>query len=278
MATGRPVDHFDVELPDRVGVKTGAWLHRFPGRPQAAGRLYCFSYAGAGASVFRLWHAGLPPELEVCAIQLPGREDRLREAPLPSIPMIVAALLPAIRSHTDRPFAFFGHSMGAVIACELARALQASAGPAPEHLFISSHRASFIPDPDPPLAHLPDALFVAELNRRYGGIPAEVMQDGELLALLLPGLRADLVALESFGPVQGPQLTMPVSVFGGADDARTPRAHLDAWQSEAAGAVRVRLFPGDHFYLNPQRAAVLKDVSTTLAPMLARAVNSGPLA
>jgi medium-chain acyl-[acyl-carrier-protein] hydrolase len=264
-----------VEHPTAPAVKPAAWVQRFAIRPAATLRLFCFSYAGAGASVYRLWHTALPAELEVCAIALPGRESRLHEPPLPSIPQIVAALLPVIRAHADRPFAFFGHSMGAVVASELARALQADAGPLPVHLFVSARRPCGIADPDTPLAHLPDAQLVAELNRRYGGIPAEVLQHRELLALLLPGLRADLAALESFGTRSGSRFTMPLTAYGGTNDARAPRAHIEAWQAEAAAAFRLRQFDGDHFYLNPQRTALLEDLRSTLAPWLTGSAGSG---
>ena len=256
---------------------TGAWVHCYAARPRAALRLFCFSYAGAGASVYRLWHTGLPSDIEVCAIQLPGREGRLRETPITSLPEMVASLLPALSAQADRPFAFFGHSMGAALAAETARTLQQRGDPVPDHLFLSGRRPAHIVDPDPPIAQLPDAAFVAELNRRYGGIPAEVLAHDDLMALLLPGLRADITALEGFRPAPGPRLSMPLSVFGGLADTRTPRAHLDAWRAEAAGPVRVRQFPGDHFFLNPQRAALLDALRAELAPLVDGALRSaGP--
>lgn len=245
------------------------WVRRFSARPQAKARLFCFSYAGAGASVYRLWPAGLPAELELCAVQLPGRETRLQERALTQLPEIVAALLVALRGEFDRPFAFFGHSMGAVVAAELARALQAGAGPIPEHLIVSGRRAPHLAETDPPIHTLPDAAFVAELNRRYGGIPQEVLQHQELLDLLLPCLRADLTALETFQPPAGPALSMPISAFGGSEDTRASRMQLDAWRQATHGAFRSRLFPGDHFFLNTRRADVLADLSITLAPLLA---------
>jgi len=162
------------------------WLVRKAGAARPCLRLFCVPYAGVGASTYRLWAAGLPAEVEVSAIQLPGRETRLREKPLDRIPDIVAGLLPELRPHLDVPFAIFGHSMGAVIATELCAALVREGGPLPLHLFVSGRRAPHLADPDPSLSHLPDDDFARELNLRYGGIPAEIMADRELMALLLP--------------------------------------------------------------------------------------------
>ena len=248
------------------------WLQRFAPRPHARARLFCFHHAGVGAAVYRLWPAALPAELELCAIQLPGRANRLREPALTSMAALVDALVPVLRPHLDLPFAFFGHSMGAVLAGEVARALHGGRGPAPRHLFVSGRRPAHWPNPDPLLHPLPDAEFVAEIQRRYGGIPPEVAQHEELLALLLPCLRADITVLETHAPAAArPPLVCPVSAFGGSDDPLTPREHLDAWRGETTGAFRVREFAGDHFYLAAERQALLADLAQALAPLLAGA-------
>jgi medium-chain acyl-[acyl-carrier-protein] hydrolase len=258
-------------MDDEIG---GRWLVRGPAsRLAPRARLFCFSYAGGGASAFRQWQAGLPPDLEVCAVQLPGREGRLREPALTRIATAVEALVPVLAPLLDRPFAFFGHSMGAVLATELTTSLSSTGGPTPAHLFVSARRAPGIPDPDPPLGALPDAEFLAELNRRYGGIPAEVMRDKEMMSLLLPSLRADISALENHRSTPQTRIAVPLSVFGGSSDSRVPRAHLEAWRHVASGGFRLRLFAGDHFYINPRRAELLAEVSATLAPMLGSAAS-----
>jgi len=263
-------------MSDQVG---NTWLVRrgVPGRVVRA-RLFCFPYAGVGASAYRLWATGLPPALEVCAVQLPGREGRFREPPLDRIDAAVAALLPVLRENLDLPFAFFGHSMGAVVATELTLALAAAGAPLPQHLFVSARRAPHLPDPDTPLGGLSDAEFVEEIDRRYGGIPAAVRQDSEMMALLLPSLRADIAALENHVPRRPTLITVPLSVFGGSHDPRVPREHLEAWRRAAAGEFRMRVFDGDHFYLTPRRAEVLAEVATTLAPMLQSGVALHPIA
>jgi surfactin synthase thioesterase subunit len=205
----------------------------------------------------------------VCAVQLPGRENRLREPPVASIPALVSLLAPALAPHLELPFAFFGHSMGAVVAAEVARALVADGGPLPEHLFVSSRRPPHLPGPETPLHLLPDPEFVAELERRYGGIPAEVKAHPDLLALLLPALRADVRALETYRPCARPPLPCAISAFGGSDDRLAPREQLDAWRTETSAAFRVRVFRGGHFYLDARRAEVLADLAATLSPLLA---------
>jgi surfactin synthase thioesterase subunit len=125
---------------------TGPWVRRFTPRPKARLRLFCFPYAGGGASLYRGWSKALPLEVEVCSIQLPGREDRLREAPITSISLLVQALSYAIRPYLDRPFAFWGHSMGALIAFELARQLRREVMPEPGHLFVSGRGAPQVPN------------------------------------------------------------------------------------------------------------------------------------
>lgn len=246
------------------------WVQRFVPRPQARARLFCFSHAGGGAASYRLWSSALPTSLEVCAIQLPGRANRMREPALGSVSALVQNLVPALQPLLDLPFAFFGHSMGAVLAGEVARGLRDAGGPLPRHLFVSGRRPAHWPNPDPLMHTLPDDQFVAEIQRRYGGIPPEVAAHQELLELLLPCLRADIQALETHLPHSSrTPLECPISAFGGSNDPLTPREHLEGWREDTQGPFRVRVFPGDHFYLQPQGDAVLADVATTLAPLLA---------
>lgn len=249
------------------------WVYRPKPNGRAVARLFCFHHAGVGAAVYRLWPSGLPDQLEVCAVQLPGRGGRLREPLMSNVSAIVDALLPALQPLLDRPFAIFGHSMGAVIGSEFVRALAERGGPLPGHLVVSGRRPAHVPDSQPLLNVLDDDAFVAEVNRRYGGIPAEVLADAEVMALLLPALRADITALETFQPGRRAPLPCPISAYGGHHDHLTPRAHLEAWRDETLASCRVRVFPGDHFYLEAQRSLVLAELSATLAPMLGDATT-----
>jgi medium-chain acyl-[acyl-carrier-protein] hydrolase len=236
---------------DAAGIKPSPWLLRFAPRPGARVRLFCFSHAGGGAAMYRTWLDALPASVELCAVQLPGRESRLREPPFTSMPHLVAALVPELLAHLDRPYALFGHSMGALVAFEAARALQAmGAQRQPIRLLVSGRRAPHLPETETLMHTLSDTEFVAEIRRRYGGIPDEVLRHRELLELLLPGLRADIAAIETHTFVPGPALGCPLTVFGGDADARATREQLAAWQLHGHGGMRLRTFGGGHFYLN----------------------------
>jgi surfactin synthase thioesterase subunit len=240
-------------------------------------RMFCFPYAGAAASAFRLWPAGLPEEVDVCAIQLPGRANRLRERPITSIPEMVEAVVDAMADHLDRPFVLFGHSMGGLLAFEVAHELAARGWSTPRHLIISARRAPLLRDPSSLLHVLPDAEFVDEIQRRYGGIPEEILAHQDVLALLLPCLRADITALETHRPPQRVPLGCPLSVFAGAEDRHASPAHVAGWRRETTGAFDTRIFPGGHFYLDAQRPDVLADLSARLAPVIGVAQQREPV-
>ena len=253
------------------------WIYRPVPRPAADVKLFCWPPAGLGAAVYRLWPKDLSPEVEVCAIELPGRGARLREKPISSVSAILSELLPVLRAELDRPFVFFGHSMGAVLAAETARALAASGEWRLSHLIVSAHRPPGMPDGEPVLHTLDDREFVTEINRRYAGIPQQLLEDKETLSLLLPALRADVAALEQHQPAQHAPLTTSITAFGGTSDGSTPREHLEAWRQQTTASFRARMFTGGHFYLESQRAAVLTEVSQILEAAMTRNKTSSPV-
>jgi medium-chain acyl-[acyl-carrier-protein] hydrolase len=226
-------------------------------------RLFCMPYAGGGVAPYRLWFKSLPDDIEVLAAQLPGRESRLRELPLSSIMAMVDTLLPAIEAASDLPYAIFGHSMGALIAYELTAALERRGGRAPSRLFVSARRPPDEPDTWSPIHELPEPVFLEELQTRYGAIPAAVLAEPELLELLLPVVRADIRAVETYWPSSDAPATVrcPVSVYGGDADTHPLPAQLPLWQRLASHPIRVRVFAGDHFYLQGQREALTADIA-----------------
>jgi medium-chain acyl-[acyl-carrier-protein] hydrolase len=248
---------------------TSSWLQYWYRKPQARVRLFCFPYAGGGASIFRTWSGHLPQDIEVCPVQLPGREDRLLERPFSNLPSLLDALVPALLPYLDMPYALFGHSMGSLISFELARYLrQMEYSHMPVHLFVSGHSAPQIPDPDPPTYHLPDSEFIEEL-RRLEGTPEELLQNTEFLQLLLPLLRADFALCDTYKYIHGIPLSVPISAFGGLHDPEVPLDGISAWRVQASGSeesknFRLRFFEGGHFFVHKQQDSLLQTLSQDL--------------
>jgi medium-chain acyl-[acyl-carrier-protein] hydrolase len=240
------------------------WVSRPRARPQARLRLFCFPYAGGGALIYRPWASSLPPEIEVRAIQLPGRETRLAEPPFTRLAPLLAALTQALEPHLNAPFAFFGHSLGALICFELARNLRRLGLPGPAHLCVSGRVAPQLPLRRPPIHTLPDPEFIEQL-RRLNGTPDEVMRNKELRALILPLLRADFALHETYSYTPEPPLECPISAFGGQDDDRAPQEYLAAWQLQTRSGWALQMFPGDHFYLRSGQTALLQALCGDLA-------------
>lgn len=232
--------------------------------PRAKLRLLCFSSAGTGASSYRTWPDLFGEEIEVRAVQLPGREGRLLEAPFTHVEPLVDALLPhALPVLEGGSFAIFGHSLGALVAYRFARRLADARGPRPKHLFVSSRRAPHLPLLHPPLHTLDDEALTREI-RRYNGTPEEVLANKELMELLLPGLRADFQIHETYAHDDAPPLDVPILATGGDRDPGVPEAGLDAWREHTSARFEARLFPGDHFYLNAHRGALVDAIRAAL--------------
>ena len=227
-------------------------------------RLICFPYAGGGASIYRPWSDNLPPTIEVCSIQLPGRGARLLEKPFSRISPLVSALGQALLPLLDKPFAFFGHSMGALVSFELARLLQKKGGPLPLHLFVSGAAAPFLPPREIALYKLPETEFIKALHS-LNGTPKELLESEELMQLLLPTLRADFAVCDTYTYKDGPALRCPITVCGGTRDRKlSRRSDLQAWRSETEASFSVQMFPGDHFFLHTAQSQLLALLSQEL--------------
>jgi medium-chain acyl-[acyl-carrier-protein] hydrolase len=238
------------------------WLTR-PGPDRSARlRLFCFPYSGAGASIYYRWIGQLPRGINVCPVELPGRASRVAEPPYTQLSPLVDAAAEALLPYLHLPFALLGHSMGALVCFELARLLRRR-GLQPVRLFASGHGAPQLPERDPPIHALSEPEFVEKL-REFGGTPEEVLANAELRELLLPILRADFAVCETYAYTAEEPLDCPISAFGGLADREVPGEDLDAWRVQTRGAFTLRMFPGDHFFLQTAQPFVLRSVARDL--------------
>lgn len=224
-------------------------------RPGAAVKLFCLPHAGAGASAYARWPAAFGPSVEVHAIRLPGREDRIRETPTID-PDALAATLAASAAG---PYALFGHSMGARLAFEVVRRLRAAGAPLPEVLYVSGCRAPDVAGGGvlDGLSRAGDDEFIARL-RACGGLPAAVAGEPELLELLLPTLRADFTWLDDYTYLEAEPLPVPIVAFAGDRDRAAPAEEMRGWRRQTRAGFALHLLPGGHFFLHdrlPELAA-----------------------
>jgi medium-chain acyl-[acyl-carrier-protein] hydrolase len=245
------------------------WLSCQREHSQTILSLFCFPYAGGSASIFRRWSEGLPDAVDVCPIQLPGRGSRLPEPSITKMPTLIQAIAEAICPHLQRPFAFLGHSMGALIGFELARHLRAGYGVEPVHLFVSGCRAPQVSAEQLIIYDLPDSEFLKELSH-LNGTPREVLEHPELMQLMLPTLRADLELVQTYTYAAGAPLQCPVTVFGGLQDKEIKRTQLRAWSAQTTARFSLRMLPGDHFFIHASRALFLKALSREVNQIVSR--------
>lgn len=240
-------------------------------RPQASLRLFCFHFAGGDASLFRQWTTLLPPSIEVCPIELPGRASRRAEPALTDFPTLLDTLARRLQPFlAERPFAFFGHSFGGNLAFELTRWLRRQGGAQPVRLFLSATPAWHLRAlPEPRLSHLEDDLFLERIAVRFG-IPPHILVSEDLRDSVLPALRTDILVFESYQYAPESPLDVPVSSFGGTEDPEVNAREVESWRQQTRGDFRSRFFPGNHFFLSAQRArlhqAILEDLSGAQFP------------
>lgn len=244
-----------------------SWFITLKPNPRARLRLFCFPYAGSGVMIYHTWAEQLPSDVEVYLARLPGREGRLREAPLTRLTPLVHLINAEIRPLLNKPFAFFGHSMGAIIAFELARILRRQSGLEAAHLFISGRRAPQLPRDEAITYHLSEPEFTEAL-RNLNGTPSEVLEHPELMNLVMPLLRADFEVCQTYSFVPGAPLTCDMTVFGGLQDPDVPRESLVAWKEQTNGQCSVRMLPGDHFFLHSSQALLLRVLNRELQTLM----------
>lgn len=243
-------------------VTAGAgWVRRFCPAPDAGVRLVCFPHAGGAASFYFPVAQELSPAVDVLAIQYPGRQDRLAEPPLTDLHALAQRSVAELGGWLDRPVALFGHSMGAVVAFEVARLLRARAV-APVALFVSARRPPQVYRHDDVHRRSDDKLL-AEM-RRLGGSLGGLLDDATFQSMVLPSLRGDYQAVETYRYRQAERLSCPLVVLTGDTDPLVDLAEVHRWREHTTGAFELRVLPGGHFYLTDQQQAVLSAIRDRL--------------
>jgi medium-chain acyl-[acyl-carrier-protein] hydrolase len=212
-------------------------------------RLFCLPYAGASASVYMPWNRHLGRSVLVTPVELPGRGSRIRELPCSRLEPLLHDLVPTVARLCDRPFAIFGHSLGALLAYEVAARLELDHDLVAERLYVSGHSAPHHPRREEPISHLPDEEFLTRIRDHYG-TPAEAFTDPQLVKLLLPMLRADFTLAETYEQALDNLLHCPITAMGGLDDPDAQGSDLVGWREYTRRFFRVQMFPGDHFFLH----------------------------
>lgn len=216
---------------------------------------------------FLPWQPLIHPDVEICAIQLPGRGMRFHEEPYTSFAELIVRLTDLIAQEGASRFAFFGHSLGGLLAFEVTRSLHDKGLATPAHLFISGCDAAGYRSPSKQLHLLDDESLVQEL-KTLNGTPSEVLANSELMALILPTIRADFALVEGYRYQQRPPLDIPISVFAGKLDPVDSPEQVDGWKDETTGPFEVQWFEGDHFFIQPEQASVLASLNARLQPYL----------
>lgn len=238
------------------------WIVRYQPNEQARLRLFCFPYAGGGAALFRQWQDAMPTDVDVCCIQLPGREYRLGKPAYTRMGPLIQDMADAILPYLDRPFAFFGHSMGALVSFELARQLRRRYDRQPVRLYLAAYRAPQLPNPNIKIYHLPSEVFKVVL--RAEGIPEMLLQNEELMQVMLPTLRADFELCDTYEYKEEPVFGCPLSIYGGLEDVRISKADLEAWRIHSSATCSLSMFPGSHFFLHSAQDLLLSAIAQSL--------------
>ena len=241
------------------------WLRRYSAAGAAGLRLFCFHFAGGGASIYRNWGPQLGELAEVIAVQLPGREWRVAEQPRIRLDQLARELADVMQPYLQGRYAFFGHSMGALVSYELLQEIHRRGWPAPVLYMPSARKPPHLPDDDPVLHGLSDAEFVAELGPESQAALQPTMADAELRGIVLPLLRADYELCETYEYGESRRLSMPIAAFGGASDSSVREADLGCWQELTTARFRYYSFHGDHFFVRSQERAVLNCVRRELS-------------
>ena len=246
-----------------------SWFSCAKAEAQPRLRLFCFPYAGGGASIYRGWENYVPPGVEVWPVQPPGRGSRFKEPPIDRMEALVSAVGAAIEPFLDQPIALFGHSVGAMASFELAHLLSERFGVRVSHLFVSGARGPHLPRNRRNIHDLPEDEFITEL-KTLNGTPPEVLEHPELMRMISTTLRADFAIAETYSSSKRTPLSSPMSVFGGLEDTLVSREDLEAWRLHTTSSFDLWQLPGDHFFIHTSDSLILRILSRELTRIVNR--------
>lgn len=249
--------------------RLNTWISCPKPNPQATQKLFCFPCAGGTTSAYSKWHNYLPKDIEINLVQLPGRSYRIEEPPFTEFLSLAKTLASVIKPYLNKPFAFFGHSMGAILGFEIARQLRRENHLIPTHLFAAGSPAPENPIKKPFIHKLPEAEFIAELQYRYNAIPQQIVNNKELMRLFLPCLRADFTMIETYLYTPEKPFDCPITVFGGLQDKAISLDSLEKWRMETNHIFNLEMFTGDHFFLHHPQSSFLQSLSRKLSENVA---------
>ncbi|KTD46056.1 Linear gramicidin dehydrogenase LgrE [Legionella quinlivanii] len=236
-------------------------------------RLICFPYAGGNASIYKSWGELLPNNVELIAIQPPGRSNRVSEHAFSDMNELMKDLLPSIKNAIDIPYILFGHSLGSRISFELMCQLNKIGAPLPIHFIASGSRGPYIPCTKKAIYNLPENEFIKELIK-LNGTPKELLENKELMALLLPTLRADFELSHKYYPSSENTFNCPLSVLGGTEDTEVTPSDLQSWEASFASSATIHMIPGDHFFIESNRHLVLRKINLIIKECLLELASS----
>ncbi len=249
-------------------LESNRWIaHRSHSAPLRL-RLFCFHHAGGAANVFRDWGTKVPKGVEVCPVQLPGHSTRMGE-PLPTnLRQVISEAAVGLAPELTVPYVFLGHSLGALVAYELAHELGHTGKAGPRHLIAAARVAPSVAVPGSSIHALPDDDFIDALRTKYNAIPAEILRERELLQLLLPVMRADFRLHETYRYSARQPLSCGLSVYGGVHDDSVTEAHLLAWRLETNARFSKTMIPGDHFFIHAGRPEFTRAIAAELEAVI----------
>lgn len=245
------------------------WFFTLKEKPESQIRVIALPFAGGGPSAFHSWHPIFSDNIELIVINYPGRETRFTEKPVNDPEEMVSEIVNSLSDYSDKPFVLFGHSMGAMLAYFVTCELQRKQLMMPEILFVSGMRAPHIASRSEPVKQMNDEDLVNSLNK-YGGMPAELFKNKELLQIFLPIIRADLEMLGRVPVEKSDNVNVPIFAYGGELDQTFTKDDLQQWDQYSDVEFKLHLMPGGHFYINQHRNELLRAIEDDISRIFSR--------